>query len=111
MSCVCLHATGLLTPSQTTGSMVVEIRKNSPVTVWLTGSSAPCISIFKPFYFDSDVLDEANFISATSKFDNSYWWRWEEFHRKMLSHYKKWMPLFKEYQLKRENHYRDSDII
>lgn len=90
MSCICLHATGLFTPSQTTGSMVVEIRKEQPITVWLTGTSAPCLSLFKPFYFGTNVLDESNFVAATAQLDASYWWQWEVFHRKILSRYLKW---------------------
>jgi len=32
---VCMHATGLLNPSTTTGSMVAEIRSAQPHTIWL----------------------------------------------------------------------------
>jgi dipeptidase len=102
MSCLCLHATGLFTPSQTTGSMVVEIRKEQPITVWLTGSAAPCLSVFKPFYFGTNVLDEANFAAPTAVFDTSYWWGWEMLHRRILLNYKQWMPLLKENQLEIE---------
>ena len=87
MGSICLHAQGLLTPSQTTGSMVVELRNNGQSTVWLTGSAAPCLSVFKPFYFGSNVLMEENFMPPSAKFDASYWWQWEELHRKALNNY------------------------
>jgi dipeptidase len=103
MGNICLHATGLFTPSQTTGCMVVEIRKELPATVWLTGSAAPCLSVFKPFHFGNDVLDEANFPPPTDKFDASYWWQWELLHRKILEDYKKYAPVLKAEQAEMED--------
>ncbi|MDB5226551.1 MAG: Secernin [Bacteroidota bacterium] len=90
---ICMHASGLFTPHQTVGSMVAELRKDGMPTVWLTGSSAPCLSVYKPFYFGNDVLNEENFISPTSTFDNSYWWQWEELHRNILKNYPEKFPL------------------
>jgi len=87
MGSICLHAQGLLTPSQTTGSMVAELRENARSTVWLTGSAAPCLSIFKPFYFGTTILNEENFIPCSAQKDASYWWQWEELHRKALTNY------------------------
>ena len=84
---ICMHAAGLLTPSQTTGSMVVELRKEKPASVWLTGTSAPCISFFKPFYFGNDILEETNFLKPTAFADESYWWKWEKLHRSVLKNY------------------------
>ena len=62
-------------------------------TIWLTGSSAPCLSVYKPFYFGNDVLNEENFIAPTSTSDNSYWWQWEKLHRNILKNYPKKFPL------------------
>jgi dipeptidase len=76
---VCMHATGLLNPSQTTGSMVSELRKDQPHTVWLTGTSMPCLSVYIPFYFGTSALD--NFLQPTAQFDASLWWRAERLHR------------------------------
>lgn len=45
---VCMHD-GIL-GCHTTGSMLVFIREDI-TSVWLTGSSTPCISVFKPVYF------------------------------------------------------------
>lgn len=84
---ICMHASGLFTPHQSVGSMVVELRKEKPATVWLTGSSAPCLSLFKPFYFGNDILAEENFNSPSAVFDNSYWWQWEKLHRTILKNY------------------------
>jgi dipeptidase len=96
MDSLCLHASGLLTPSQTTGSMAVELEKNAKLPVWLTGSSAPCLSVFKPFYFDSSFLNEENFCKPSPFYDESYWWKWEKWHRLALEKYGNWASDFTE---------------
>lgn len=52
---VCMHATGLFCPNQTTGSMVVQWRSVGKPIVWVTGSSFPCLSVFKPLLFGMSV--------------------------------------------------------
>jgi dipeptidase len=84
---ICMHASGLFTPHQTVGSMVAELRKHDPPTVWLTGSAAPCLSIFKPFYFGDDLLNEDNLIPPSASSDHSYWWQWEQLHQSILGNY------------------------
>ncbi len=54
---VCMHATGLFCPNQTTGSMVVQWRYKRKPIVWVTGSSFPCMSVFKPLLFGLPVHD------------------------------------------------------
>lgn len=59
---VCMHG-GSLVGDHTTGSYVASLDQNFD-TYWITGSSTPCISIFKPYWMtDNQVLfkeDEAN---------------------------------------------------
>jgi dipeptidase len=76
---VCMHATGLLTPNQTVGSLVAEIRPNAPATVWLTGTSAPCLSVFKPVVVDGQFLED--FTQPTAQADASFWWQAERLFR------------------------------
>lgn len=45
---VCMHKS--LLGDHTTGSMVVESRNHGD-TIWITGSSTPCLSLYKPVYF------------------------------------------------------------
>ena len=52
---VCMHATGLTNPSETTGSMVAEIRNNQPHTIWFCPSPHPCQSLYIPFYFGTET--------------------------------------------------------
>ncbi len=48
VSSVCMHQSFL--GDHTTGSMVVDFREDIPV-IWVTGSSTPCLSVFKPVFF------------------------------------------------------------
>jgi dipeptidase len=80
---VCMHASGFLNPSQTTGSMVVEWNKNGSPTVWLTGTSMPCLSIYKPFFFQAPI----KMITPSSSPDASLWWKAERLHRWIAADY------------------------
>ena len=70
----CMHFGGLV-GDHTTQSMVVELPENGKMKIWITGTSAPCVSLFKPFTFSSDC--------TTSK---DYWMAAEKFRRKLLGH-------------------------
>jgi dipeptidase len=109
MGSVCLHATGMITPSQTTGSMVVEINEQKRITVWLTGSSASCLSLYKPFYFGNNFLDEDQHTQPSNVLDDSFWWQAERFHRLALADYDYAQKMvFKESQ-ESERHWRRKD--
>lgn len=87
MSSICMHSAGLFTPSQTTGSMVAEIRKEGIATVWLTGTSMPCLSLYKPFFIPGKNLQENSFLQPGAKADPSLWWQAEAFHRLVCRDY------------------------
>ena len=54
---VCMHSTGPTNPSQTTGSMVFELPLDgSTPTIWLTGTSMPCLSVYLPCFFGGKTL-------------------------------------------------------
>ena len=97
MDNLCLHAHGLLTPSQTTGSMVMELRAQGRPQVWATGSAAHCLSVFKPIFFNATNLDEENFPAPGPRVDNSYWWTWERWHRRALRQYPQAKKLWSKY--------------
>lgn len=81
MECVCMHAGGGLITSQTTGSFVVQL-KDGEISVWATGSSIPCISVFKPIWFTkgaSTVINEENDERSTE-----FWKHIEDIHRSIL---------------------------
>jgi dipeptidase len=80
---VCMHASGLFCPQQTTASMVVEIRKQKPSTIWLTGAPIPCMSIYTPFYFSSSE------IIAQYYQEEHHWKSWNEWQRRAMHDYTK----------------------
>ena len=82
---ICMHAAHGPRRSQSVGSMVSDL--SGPRAVhWVTGTSAPCLSLFKPVLFEtglppqgpppSDQADEA-----------SLWWRHERLHRAVIQDY------------------------
>jgi dipeptidase len=81
MSAPCMHAGGLVTSSQTTASWISDLR-SGPVQHWVTGTSAPCTSIFKPVTV-ADELDlgprPTNIADPTTQ-----WWRHERLHRAVV---------------------------
>lgn len=93
MSSLCMHATGLLTPSQTTGSLVAELRADRPSTFWFTGTAAPCISLFKPF-FAGDKSLTGSWPIPGARPDASLWWEHEKLHRLVLGNYQARTALF-----------------
>ncbi|SFF41329.1 C69 family dipeptidase [Thermoflexibacter ruber] len=86
---ICMHATGLTNPSHTVGSMIAEIRHDQVPTIWLTGTSSPCLSIFKPFFFQTLTISEESFVQPTAKLDDSLWWKAERLHRFIAQNYQK----------------------
>ena len=83
---LCMHSGfGPIRVSQTTGSMVVE-QNDDNLVIWVTGSSAPCLSVFKPM----SISQELNYIGPSPELQydaNSYWWQQERIHRKILENY------------------------
>jgi secernin len=83
---VCMHAGfGPIRGSQSTASMVVYLDNTSPL-IFATGTSAPCTSIFKPFWMDATAsLDLGP--APTSQKDSSLYWTHEKLHRATLLNY------------------------
>lgn len=78
---LCMHAGGITRPSQTCGSMIVRLAAGAPPQVWVTGTSAPCLSLFQPVDFSaaSSVI-----FSADDDIRHSPWFRFEKVHRRAL---------------------------
>lgn len=99
MDNICLHANGLLTPSQTTGSMVMELRAQGRPQVWGTGSSAPCLSLYKPLFFGDDIKNFGDSKRDIDDPSDSYWWNWEIWHRRSLQQYPRAKELWRQHLL------------
>lgn len=80
---VCMHAGGLLRPSQTTSSLLARLQQGS-TTLAATATSAPCLSLFQPVDFHpssgSGVLSD-----PLSPIEQSLWWKFEAVHRRSLN--------------------------
>ncbi len=77
---------------QTTGSMVSRLSAGQK-THWLTGTSSPCLSIFKPMVMGSNIISiepkpQATYDSA------SLFWRHERLHRRVLKDYQVLKEIF-----------------
>ena len=81
---VCMHGGNpLIRVSQSVSSMVVEYDKDD-FSVWITGTSSPCTSIFQPVFFDfTEALPGDNL--PESIYDaKSLWWKKEVFNRLLI---------------------------
>lgn len=79
VSSTCMHAGGLI-GDHTTASMVVEL--DEEIKIWLTGSSTPCISLFKPWKFGEPV--GLPVMAAGEEKPEADWIKREQFHRSAL---------------------------
>ena len=77
---ICMHAGGLI-GDHTTGSLVAVLRKDKPITLWSTGSSTPCISAFKPVFWNSTAAPL--FDAPEPSLD--YWHKREHVHRAVIA--------------------------
>lgn len=107
---ICMHTTGKLNPSHTVGSMIVEIRKDKPLTIWLTGTSNPCLSIYKPFFLgENGVLNETNQVPDV-KFDRkTMWWISERLYRLGNLNYPNLKNIISEDQSKLQNEFIEEE--
>lgn len=83
---ICAHASfGPVRGSQTTGSMVAYLHPERPL-FFLTGTSAPCTSIFKPVWMDAGIPDLGR--EPAGEFDaTTLFWQHELLHRATLQDY------------------------
>jgi secernin len=90
---VCMHAGfGPIRVSQSTGSMVSHLASGLQ-THWVTATSAPCLSIFKPVWIDSALPTSG--AAPSGKYDpENLWWQHEALHRQVLLDFSERLPLF-----------------
>ena len=101
---VCMHAGfGPVRRSQTTGSMVSQL-KQGQATHWLTGTAAPCLSLFKPVWLEAGLPAQGEPPTAVYSAANR-WWRHENLHRAVLRDYATRAPLVQKERDKLEAHF------
>jgi dipeptidase len=83
---------GPIRTSQSAGSMVSEISADGN-TYWVTGTAAPCISVFKPVWIDSGIPDSVKPPHKT--YDEAVmFWRHEALHREVIKDYQSRISVF-----------------
>lgn len=79
---ICMHAAAGPRRSQTVASMTSDLTPDR-ITHWVTGSSAPCLSLFKPVVLGCPL--PAMGPPPSGRFDPAtHWWRHEQLHRAAL---------------------------
>lgn len=88
MEMPCAHASWPPTrlAGQTTGSMVSQLRKAGPSLHWFTGTSSPCLSVFKPVVLGTGHIETGPAPGGVFD-DESLFWRHEQLHRLTLGDY------------------------
>jgi len=82
---ICMHAGEGQRRSQSVGSMVSVLNRGREEH-WVTASSAPCLSVFKPVLFETGLPDQGKPPTDQAE-DSSRWWRHERLHRFALDVY------------------------
>lgn len=90
MDAPCVHAGGLLAAAQTTASWVAELTPGG-ARHFATGTSAPCLSVFKPLRV-GEPLELGPAPGADP--DESLWWTHERLHRATMRDPARLAPLF-----------------
>jgi dipeptidase len=94
---VCMHAGfGPVRVSQTTGSWISHLAPGGPDTHWVTGTSAPCLALRKPVWFDALAaagLPDLGRPPGGTVTPDSLWWDFEELHRTVLLDYPHLRPV------------------
>ena len=82
---ICAHAAGKPArhATQTTGSLLAHLRSNRQ-TCFVTGTSAPCTSLFKPVRLADNMLPPIGPAPAGTYDARSLWWQHENLHRSVL---------------------------
>ncbi len=77
----CMHAAGFIRRHQTTGSMIARVSA-AGTTALFTGTSAPCLSIFRPAAFEGEF---SVLTPADKQVEALLWRRHELLHRRALA--------------------------
>jgi dipeptidase len=92
---ICAHAGfGPVRATQTTGSLVAYMHPQHPV-YFMTGTAAPCTSIFKPVWVDAGIPDLGP--QPTGTYDPAaLFWQHERLHRLTMQDYSRRLELYRE---------------
>ncbi len=100
---ICAHAANPLArnATQTTGSLVAQLAPDTQ-TFWVTGTAAPCTSVFKPVRIDGQALPDMGPAPTGTCDPVSLWWRHELLHRSLLTDFENRLAAIRVRQAKLE---------
>jgi len=103
MDTLCVHASfGPTRPSQSTGAMVAHLTKDIS-TIWATGTSGTCTSIFKPLFLCGEDFPSMGSMPEGKYDPRSLWWQHECLHRQVIRDYAHRMSVYREERDKLED--------
>ena len=70
-----------------TGAMITDSNEDG-IIVWMTGTSANDLSIFKPLFFGIPLPEQLKYPPRGTYDSKSLWWKHEFIHRKAIMNYK-----------------------
>jgi len=93
---LCAHAANRLfrNASQTVGSLIAHLKPDIQ-TYWATGTSASCTGIFKPVWFEGNVVPDLGPVPDGIFNPKTLWWHHEKLHRSILLDYPTRIAAFK----------------
>ncbi len=91
----CAHASWQPTRAhgQTTGTMIARLAESGSMQ-WLSGTSAPCLSVLKPLPLGQGQVDTGPLPGVDGYDAASLWWRGERLHRAVLKDYERRRAVF-----------------
>jgi dipeptidase len=96
---LCAHAANKLfrNATQTVGSFVAHLQSGCR-TYWSTGTSSPCIGLFKPLWFGETVLSDIGPLPTGIYNPETLWWHHESFHRSVLLDFQQRSELIRDHR-------------
>jgi len=91
MDAPCMHAGGLFLNYQTTASWVAELTPKH-CAYWVTATSTPCISLFKPVNISQPLSNK--FCNTKGELKDSFWWKHDKFQRLVMKNPSQTFPVF-----------------
>lgn len=88
---ICMHAAPYANRLwQATGALISDVRGDNGMA-WVTATSGPDVSIFKPVFFGVDLPDLGP-MPLESYTPGAYWWQHEFLHRRAMADYRTIVP-------------------
>lgn len=108
---ICMHAGPYESRLwQATGSLIADTR-GEDVMAWVTATSGPDVSIFKPVFFGVD-LPELGPMPRETDTAGAYWWRHERLHRRAMADYGAVVPeMRREFEALEDRFFAESETV